>query len=314
VKARYDYQPFGPEILVPSNSPRYPVQGYGAALALRHKFTGKERHSEIGLDYFGARYFPGAQGRFTSPDPINVTPVRMLDPQRFNLYGYARNNPLRFVDPDGRDVDLANDSEAYRKKSLYSITKNLRVNEQRNIAYRRNKDGGYGMYVKDPTRIDLSTASEGYRQLFARITDHRVHVNYTTIPQGGKVQGPDGRPIFHSVLAQNGGMTSVLAGTGDADVFVAEGGGPAGVAGLTASGRDVGIAFPEYIVAAHELFGETIKVMPGSQNLQEDRVRDSIEAIDMENRIRDFHGLPRRSGKDHMNHPSGGIVIVVTPE
>ena len=32
------------------------------------KFTGKERDTETGLDYFGARYFSGAQGRFTSPD------------------------------------------------------------------------------------------------------------------------------------------------------------------------------------------------------------------------------------------------------
>ena len=32
-------------------------------------FTGKERDAESGLDFFGARYVSGAQGRFTSPDP-----------------------------------------------------------------------------------------------------------------------------------------------------------------------------------------------------------------------------------------------------
>ncbi|MEO8660108.1 MAG: RHS repeat-associated core domain-containing protein, partial [Bryobacteraceae bacterium] len=35
------------------------------------EFTGKERDAETGLDYFGARYFSGAQGRFTTPDPIH---------------------------------------------------------------------------------------------------------------------------------------------------------------------------------------------------------------------------------------------------
>jgi RHS repeat-associated protein len=30
--------------------------------------TAKERDSESNLDYFGARYFSGAQGRFTGPD------------------------------------------------------------------------------------------------------------------------------------------------------------------------------------------------------------------------------------------------------
>lgn len=33
------------------------------------KFTGKERDSESGLDYFGAKYYGSALGRFTSPDP-----------------------------------------------------------------------------------------------------------------------------------------------------------------------------------------------------------------------------------------------------
>jgi len=61
------------------------------------RFTGKERDTETGLDYFGARYMSSAQGRFTSPDPIVVTKERLRDPQSLNLYAYTRNNPLRFV-------------------------------------------------------------------------------------------------------------------------------------------------------------------------------------------------------------------------
>jgi RHS repeat-associated protein len=66
--------------------------------------TGKERDTETNLDYFGARYFSGAQGRFTSPDKLNATDDRSLVPSSFNKYAYAANNPLRFADPDGRDV------------------------------------------------------------------------------------------------------------------------------------------------------------------------------------------------------------------
>ncbi len=55
------------------------------------QFTGKERDAETGLDYFGARYFSAAQGRVTSPDPIIGRPD---DPQSWNMYAYARNNPL----------------------------------------------------------------------------------------------------------------------------------------------------------------------------------------------------------------------------
>lgn len=37
----------------------------------RSRSTGKERDAETGLDYFGARYMSSAQGRFTSPDPLD---------------------------------------------------------------------------------------------------------------------------------------------------------------------------------------------------------------------------------------------------
>ncbi|WP_228486486.1 RHS repeat-associated core domain-containing protein [Paludibaculum fermentans] len=65
--------------------------------------TGKERDAETGLDYFGARYFSGAQGRFTSPD-APFADQDPADPQSWNLYTYARNNPLVFVDPSGQYV------------------------------------------------------------------------------------------------------------------------------------------------------------------------------------------------------------------
>jgi RHS repeat-associated protein len=64
------------------------------------RYTGKERDAETNLDYFGARYFSGAQGRFTSPDTPLVD-QNHDDPQSWNLYTYGRNNPLGGVDHDG---------------------------------------------------------------------------------------------------------------------------------------------------------------------------------------------------------------------
>jgi RHS repeat-associated protein len=58
---------------------------------------------EAGLDYFLARYFSGAQGRYTSPDwsetPHPVPYADLTEPQTLNLYTYGRNNPLRWTDP-----------------------------------------------------------------------------------------------------------------------------------------------------------------------------------------------------------------------
>ena len=66
------------------------------------RFGGKERDAETGLDYFGARYYASRTGRFTTVDPGHVG-GNIFDPQSWNAYAYARNNPLRFVDPTGTD-------------------------------------------------------------------------------------------------------------------------------------------------------------------------------------------------------------------
>ena len=54
-------------------------------------------------DYFGARYYGTKIGRFTTVDPAYVLQENLVDPQRWNKYAYSRNNPLTFVEPDGRD-------------------------------------------------------------------------------------------------------------------------------------------------------------------------------------------------------------------
>ncbi|MDQ2843139.1 MAG: polymorphic toxin type 33 domain-containing protein [Acidobacteriota bacterium] len=86
--------------------------------------SGKERDAESGLDYFGARYYGSALGRFTSPDEfrdLTVDPptgrkietntalpfADIADPQTLNKYAYVRNNPLRYTDPDGHCIEDA---------------------------------------------------------------------------------------------------------------------------------------------------------------------------------------------------------------
>ena len=93
---RHDYQPYGEEWLP-----------QGGTQPLR--FTGKERDAETGLDYFGARYYGSKIGRFTTVDPLYTWRENLVDPQRWNRYAYARNNPLRYVDPDGRAIDTIAD-------------------------------------------------------------------------------------------------------------------------------------------------------------------------------------------------------------
>jgi RHS repeat-associated protein len=70
-----------------------------------YKFTGKEQDPDIGVDYFGARFYQDAMARFYSPDwSTTVEPVpyaRLNNPQSLNLYTYALDNPTTLRDIDG---------------------------------------------------------------------------------------------------------------------------------------------------------------------------------------------------------------------
>lgn len=91
--ARYDYRLFG-EMCVGG--------GFCTPVPGARQFAGKERDQETGLDYFGGRYYAASLGRFTTPDPAYVEGENIANPQLWNRYNYALNNPLRYEDPDGR--------------------------------------------------------------------------------------------------------------------------------------------------------------------------------------------------------------------
>jgi len=62
-------------------------------------FTGKERDSETGLSYLGARYYDSdLMTGWLSVDPM-ADKYPSLSP-----YAYCGWNPVKLVDPDGRDI------------------------------------------------------------------------------------------------------------------------------------------------------------------------------------------------------------------
>jgi RHS repeat-associated protein len=69
-------------------------------------FTGHERDSDTGLDYMLARYYSSSLGRFMAVDPVQRLAQSLGNPQRWNRFTYALNNPVGFIDPDGRDVTV----------------------------------------------------------------------------------------------------------------------------------------------------------------------------------------------------------------
>ena len=82
VSARYAYDSFGAVI------------GELKTLMQPYKHSTKCHDSDIGISYFGYRFYIPSLGRWMTRDPIG-------EDDDLNLYVYARNNPLNYVDPLG---------------------------------------------------------------------------------------------------------------------------------------------------------------------------------------------------------------------
>jgi RHS repeat-associated protein len=64
----------------------------------RFAFTSHRFDTELGLYYAGGRMYSPTIGRFISQDTLSLDPN---NPDTWNLFGYARGNPTRYVDPTG---------------------------------------------------------------------------------------------------------------------------------------------------------------------------------------------------------------------
>ena len=86
ITATFDYRPYGAPAL--GTSPNGP--GY----------TGHVNDPDTGLVYMQARYYDATTARFLSPDPIGAA---VGDIWHINRFAYANDNPIRNIDPDGRE-------------------------------------------------------------------------------------------------------------------------------------------------------------------------------------------------------------------
>lgn len=105
--------PFGDALAcIPSSTNSSPNAG-SLQYPTEHHFTGKERDTESGNDYFKYRYYASSMGRWLSPDPAGMMAADLDDPQSLNRYAYVQNNPLSFTDPLGLDCAYLNSSGGY---------------------------------------------------------------------------------------------------------------------------------------------------------------------------------------------------------
>lgn len=102
VRQRIEYDPFG--FVITDTRPGYQPFGFAGGLQDEH----------TGLVHFGARDYDPLTGRWLQRDPI------LFGGGDSNLYAYAGNDPVNFVDPSGLYADSAADI-AFIAGDLYQI-------------------------------------------------------------------------------------------------------------------------------------------------------------------------------------------------
>jgi RHS repeat-associated protein len=141
-----------------------------------HKFTGKERDTETGNDYFGARYYSSTIGRFMSADWSDETdPVPYADeedPRTLNLYAYVRNSPSNKRDADGHHQECG--PTTY---STDSETGALTVNAN----CREVPDFFFCFFCSAATQAEIQSRFDDLDQ---RIALGQVYVYANTLPIG----------------------------------------------------------------------------------------------------------------------------------
>ena len=80
------------------------------ALGTDYKFTGQREQAELGLYFYGARWYDGSLGRFTSADTMIPS---TQGTQAWDRYVYANNNPVRYNDPTGHNTECGLGESCY---------------------------------------------------------------------------------------------------------------------------------------------------------------------------------------------------------
>jgi RHS repeat-associated protein len=159
-------------------------------------FTGKERDSESGNDYFGARYYSSNMGRFLSPD--NGVDQDTENPQSWNLYSYVQNNPLTKTDDDGRSVQICDINGNCQTVS----------DETYNAAQQASNSA-----LNGPSLSSLQNSGSGSGTLTSTSTDANGNTTTTAVgsvqwtPDNPGIQGPGAIQAFGQI--GNQGMAAV---------------------------------------------------------------------------------------------------------
>ena len=240
MKDNYDYYAFG-EALDQSIS-----------TGQSYRYTGKPFDNDRGLNlhYYGTRYYDGTTGRFDSVDPL-ASKYPSVSP-----YVYTLNSPMRFTDPDGREIVVRDPAErAYFTKLINSRAR-----------------GTFRFDEKGTLQVVTTKGKESYSEYYRdRLIEAINDQNHTiTLNTGAKLTA---NGTTHDVDAAGGGITA-SNGEGTDQTVVISGHENKGV--KDTNGNPLPTTAADVLV--HELVGHAIPCTVGS---------DTGDAVDNENKVRE---------------------------
>jgi RHS repeat-associated protein len=153
----FAYQPFGSLLDSSQSRPE----------RISYLFTGSEFDRSTGLYYLLARYYDPELGRFISPDTIIPS---LTNPQAFNRYSYANNNPISYTDTNGhywRDNDDNGSAGKDRERDIHEraeVRERERFREKGAEKQRANQ--------KNQTNEEFSNTGPVDSFIFFSITGH----------------------------------------------------------------------------------------------------------------------------------------------
>ena len=126
-----------------------------------YSYTGKNIDKSTQFVYFGARYYDPEVGRFITEDPAK---------DGMNWFVYCRNNPLKYMDPDGKEPRLLKSMTEFSTSSGEGYTETIMMYS----FTRLNPDGTIIIIDKTTHTIHFSYDIKGQKAAH----DFRVKQNF----------------------------------------------------------------------------------------------------------------------------------------